>query len=131
RLYKRRSSIAILPSEREQISIFPDKRPMSRLSHIQMPRARATHNSIQQAAAEPTVDATLDSRNNIAGSGNASKLCFSIHKRVALGLPAQPQTFLMSGAGRIFDPAVRDQIMAGRLRNAQRVFYSKREMHVL
>jgi kinesin family protein C2/C3 len=111
---KRRSSIAILPSERERISVFPDKRPMSRLSHIQMPtRARATYNSIQQAAAEPAVDATPDvrgkfkgfefgssskfssppmwkSRNNIAGSGNASKLCFSILKRLALGSPAQP-----------------------------------------
>ncbi|KAM0916195.1 hypothetical protein ACQ4PT_010291 [Festuca glaucescens] len=152
---KRRSSIAILPSERERISVFPDKRPMSRLSHIQMPtRARATYNSIQQAAAEPAVDATPDvrgkfkglefgssskfssppmwkSRNNIAGSGNASKLCFSIQKRVALGSPAQPRTSLMSGAGSIFDPAVRDQIMAGRLRNAQRVFNSKRRMSVL
>jgi kinesin family protein C2/C3 len=155
---KRRSSIAILPSQSERISVFPDKRPVSRLSHIQMP-TRA------QAAAEPAVDATPDvrgkfkrlefgssnkfssppmwkSRNNVAspqqrlrlqsGSGNASKLCFSIQKRVALGSPThQPRASLMSGAGSIFDPAVRDQIMAGRLGNAQRVFNSKRRMSVL
>lgn len=157
---KRRSSIAILPSERERISVFPDKRPMSRLSHIQMPaRARATYNSIQEAAVDATPDLRgkfkrlefgssskfssppmWKSRNNNSspqqrlrlqsGSGNASKLCFSIQKRVALGSP-QPRTSLMSGAGSIFDPAVREQIMAGRLGNAQRVFNSKRRMSVL
>uniref|UniRef100_A0ACD5TH99 Uncharacterized protein n=1 Tax=Avena sativa TaxID=4498 RepID=A0ACD5TH99_AVESA len=142
---KRRSSIAILPSERERISVYPEKRPMSQLSHIQMPtRAQATY---QQAA----VDATPDVRGNFkrlefgssssskfssppmrkpTGSGNASKLCFSIQKRVAVGSPA------LSGAGGIFDPAVRDQILggrllAGRLGNAQRVFNPKRRMSVL
>jgi len=149
---KRRSSIAILPSEREQISVFPEKRPTSRLSHIQMPtRSQATYNSIQQ----PAVDATPDVRGNFkrlefgssskfssppiwksknnasSGSGNANKLCFSIQKRVAVGSPAQLRTSLMSGAGSIFDPAVRDQILAGRLGNAQRVFNSKRRMSVL
>ena len=158
---KRRSSIAILPSERERISEFPDKRPMSRLSHIQMPtRTRATYNSSQQEAVDATPDVrgkfkrlefgssskfssppTWKSRNNVSspqqrlrlqsGSGNASKLCFSIQKRVALGSPAQSRTSMMSGAGSIFDPAVREQIMAGRVGNAQRVFNTKRRMSVL
>ncbi|CAM0955635.1 unnamed protein product [Alopecurus aequalis] len=139
---KRRSSIAILPSERERISVFPEKRPT---------RARATYNSIQEAAVDATPavrgkSSRLEfgssskfsspplwkSRNNVlqSGSGNGSKLCFSIQKRVALGSPAQPRPSLISGVG-IFDPAVREQIMAGRHGNAQRVFNSKRRMSVL
>jgi hypothetical protein len=48
-------------------------------------------------------------------------------------IPLQPnrRTSLMSGAGNISDPVVRDQIMVGRLGNVQRVFNSKRRMSVL
>lgn len=168
---KRRSSIAILPSERERMSVLPEKRAMSRLSHMQMPkttRPLANFNPIPGtpvAASKAPVDATPDvrgrfkrielgssskfssppmqsmwkSRNNVSspqqrlrlqsGSGNASKLCFSIHKKVGLGSPARPRNSLMSGTG-IFDPALREQMMAGKFGNAQRVF-SKRRMSVL
>lgn len=167
---KRRSSIAILPSERERMSIFPEK-AMSRLSHVQMSRTarpQATFNSIPETP-QPAVHATPDvrgkfirmefgsssssrfssppalsmrkSRNNIlspqqklrlqSGSGNASKLCFSIQKRVALGSPAPARrTSVVSGTG-IFNRSLREQMMAGRFGNAQQVFNSKRRMSVL
>ncbi|KAF6990078.1 hypothetical protein CFC21_007327 [Triticum aestivum] len=166
---KRRSSIAILPSERERMSIFPEKKAMSRLSHVQMSRTarpQATFNSIPETP-QAAVDATPDvrgkfrrmefgsssrfsspptlsmrkSRNNISspqqrcrqqsGSGNASKLCFSIQKRVALGSPAPARTTSLTSGTGIFDPALREQIMAGRFGNAQRVFNAKRRMSVL
>ncbi|VAH07155.1 unnamed protein product [Triticum turgidum subsp. durum] len=165
---KRRSSIAILPSERERMSIFPEKKAMSRLSHVQMSRTARPQafNSIPETP-QAAVDATPDvrgkfrrmefgsssrfsspptlsmrkSRNNISspqqrlrmqsGSGNASKLCFSIQKRVALGSPAPARTTSMTSGTGIFDPALREQIMAGRFGNAQRVFNGKRRMSVL
>uniref|UniRef100_A0A0D3G7C5 Kinesin-like protein n=1 Tax=Oryza barthii TaxID=65489 RepID=A0A0D3G7C5_9ORYZ len=166
---KRRSSLAVLPTQREQLSIFPDKRSVSRLSHIQMPRRSiATFNSIPAtplaAAAHKQVDGTpearqlrriefssskfrsppalarFNSRNNAlspqqklrlaSGSGNASKICFSVQKRVILGSPAPVKSSLLSGTG-IFNPALREKMMAAKIGNAQRVFNTNRRKSVL
>uniref|UniRef100_A0A0E0L281 Kinesin-like protein n=1 Tax=Oryza punctata TaxID=4537 RepID=A0A0E0L281_ORYPU len=167
---KRRSSLAVLPTQREQLSLLPNKRSVSRLSHIQMPRRSiATFNSIPAtplaAAAHAQVDGTpeargqfrriefssskfrsppalarLNSRNNAlspqqklrlaSGSGNASKICFSVQKRVILGSPAPVKNSLLSGTG-IFNPALRDKLMAAKIGNAQRVFNTNRRKSVL
>uniref|UniRef100_J3M6X4 Kinesin-like protein n=2 Tax=Oryza brachyantha TaxID=4533 RepID=J3M6X4_ORYBR len=167
---KRRSSFAVLPSQREQLSILPEKRTMSRLSHLPMPRRSiATFSSIPgtpvAAPAHAPVDATPDTngrfrslefssskfrsptrlgmwqpRNNASSpqqklrlasaSGNASKLCFSVQKRVILGSPAPVKSGLLSGAG-IFNPALREKMMAAKVGNAQRVFNANRRKSVL
>uniref|UniRef100_A0A0D9WG84 Kinesin-like protein n=1 Tax=Leersia perrieri TaxID=77586 RepID=A0A0D9WG84_9ORYZ len=156
---KRRSSFAVLPSQREQLSVLPEKRTLSRLSHNQMPRRSsiAIFNSIPgtpvAAAARAQVDSTPDarvsrtiefsgskfgspqmldmwkSRNNAlaSGSGNASKVCYSIQKRLLLGSPRPVKSSLFSGAG-IPNPPLREKMMVGK---AQRVFNTNRRKSVL
>ncbi|KAL5203150.1 hypothetical protein ABZP36_014102 [Zizania latifolia] len=82
----------------------------------------------------PPMLAMWNSRNNaspqqklrlVSGSGNASKLCFSVQKRVILGSPAPLKSGTFSGV-RIFNPALREKMMVGKAGNAQRVFNTNR-----
>ncbi|XP_062231318.1 kinesin-like protein KIN-14J [Phragmites australis] len=85
----------------------------------------------------PPMLAMWKSRNNMAtpqqkqklgvasGSGNPSKLCFSIQKRVTLGSPVRSKAGVLSGAG-IFNPALREKTVVGRTGNALRVLNTKR-----
>ncbi|KAL6610176.1 hypothetical protein ACP70R_040145 [Stipagrostis hirtigluma subsp. patula] len=154
---KRRSSMAILPTQREQLSVLPEKRAVSRLPQLQVPRrsSLATFNSVpgtplgaayvpvtpedrggksrrtewgsSSKFTSPPMLAMWNSRNNVSsphqklgmvpGSTNGSKLCWSIQKRVTspFRLKVGP-----SGAG-VFNPAQREQMVAGRSGNAVRV----------
>uniref|UniRef100_A0A0A9CR45 Kinesin-like protein n=1 Tax=Arundo donax TaxID=35708 RepID=A0A0A9CR45_ARUDO len=66
-----------------------------------------------------------------AGPGNATKLCFSIQKRVTVGSPGRPKPGV-SGAG-IFNPAPRERenMVVGRTGNALRVLNTKRRQSVI
>ncbi|KAL6907636.1 hypothetical protein ACP4OV_002675 [Aristida adscensionis] len=164
---KRRSSMAILPTQREQL--VPEKRAASWLPQLQVPRRSsiATFNSfpgtplgaphvpvtpddrggkfkrIELSSSKftsPPMLAMWNSRNNMPSphqklgmvpvSTNASKLCFSIQKRVTLVSPVRIKTGMPSSAG-IFNPALREQMVAGRSGKAVRVFNPKKRQSIL
>ncbi|KAG8085489.1 hypothetical protein GUJ93_ZPchr0010g8041 [Zizania palustris] len=108
----------------------PDGRGKSRRielssSKFRSPPMLAMWNSKNNNASSPQQKLQL-----VPGSGNASKLCFSVQKRVILGSPAPLKSGLLTGAG-IFNPALREKLVVGKSRNAQRVFNTNRRKSVL